>query len=273
MPAEQPFSESFSAGVRELEEAIEAYKGVQDSEQYRAQTLYLERLTHDFIAGVRVARFTFTRYPDGHNWVLQTFIGDFLESALSVKALATEGIFNSCRRELRYMIEAAVKYVYIDQQFPGNAPVLDRLALLDNTSKLPRSSVASMDQLTLRNLTDKEALRNAVHSAFGALSGYTHLSRIQLNERMRRAERGEYTGFESAKTLEAFNRVAFQVYDVVLALIFEGIGPSFTGDLFIQVLDSRPEWRYHKGRFVAEVSRGFDYKEERQLGKQGGATI
>jgi hypothetical protein len=46
--------------------------------------------------------------------------------------------------------------------------------------------------------------------------------------------------------------------------VFEGIGPSFTGDLFIGVLDDLPRWRFRKTKFVGEISRFFDYKFERQ---------
>lgn len=103
-----------------------------------------------------------------------------------------------------------------------------------------------------------------MHSAFGNLSGYTHMSVKQLDERLKRAEEGEFIGFESPAIVRAFNKLLAQVYDLALTLLFEGIGPSFTGDVFVQVLDSKPDWKFHKGRFMADVSATFDYKAERQ---------
>jgi hypothetical protein len=41
---------------------------------------------------------------------------DLLESVMSVVMPAREGVFNVGRRELRYTVEAKVKYVYVDQQ-------------------------------------------------------------------------------------------------------------------------------------------------------------
>jgi hypothetical protein len=103
-----------------------------------------------------------------------------------------------------------------------------------------------------------------VTQSFAALSGYVHPSRKVLEERLVRAARGEFSGFEGPAALEAFNRVASQTLDLALVMIFQGIGPSFTGDLFIQVFDDLPDWKFHRTRFTAQASRSFDYKVERQ---------
>lgn len=63
----------------------------------------------------------------------------------------------------------------------------------------------------------------------------------------------ESTGFESAATLRAFNELLFNSYDLALTLIFEGIGPAFTADLFEWLLTDQAKWRYHKGKFVREA--------------------
>jgi hypothetical protein len=233
-------------------------------EQYVAQQTVLERTTWDFILAVRAAAVAFTRYPESDKWLLHRFIDDFLESSIAILTLASQGVFNVGRREMRYMLEAVVKQVYVDQAVSGDTPLGDRLALLDDARKVPRSSVEPVDHVTIRMVPDPVRVRMAVRSAFGNLSGYTHLSTRQLNERFRRAERGEYIGFESAGTLEAFNRLLVSTYDVILALVFEGIGPAFTGDLFLGVFDEHPEWRFHRTPFVREISRYFDYKTERQ---------
>lgn len=103
----------------------------------------------------------------------------------------------------------------------------------------------------------------AVRSTFGSLSGYTHPSKRQFEERIRRVEVGQFIGFETTATLRAFNRVLFATYDLVLALIFEGIGPAFTGDLFEQLFVEDTLWKFHKGRYVRRVSRSFDHKGHR----------
>lgn len=256
--------ELFEDIAKDLAKRIDSWETASASEQYQSQVRSTDRITSGFIEAIRAASFVFTRYPEANKWLLHRFIDDFLESAIAIRVLAAQGVFNIGRRELRYLVEAAVKHVYVDQQLPGDTPLQDRLGFLGDTKKVPRSSVKPVDQLTIRMLTQPEVLLSAVHSAFGALSGYTHLSKRQLDERLNRASRGEFIGFESTHTLETFNKLLFRTYDVVLALIFEGIGPAFTGDLFVNIFDAQPDWRFHKGPIISEISRSFDYKHERQ---------
>lgn len=257
-------ADAFTAAASALNHKIREWEQSSSAEAYTSQVAALVRTTNDFIYAVRAASFAFTRYPASGKWLLQSFMDDFIESAFAILALAQHGVFNVGRRELRYLIEAAVKHVYVDQQLPGDTPLSDRLAYLADTSNVPRSSVSPIEKVTIRMLEDPSVLAGAVTSGFGSLSGYTHISITQLEERVRRASRGEFSGFEGAKTLDAFNRVVVQTYDIVLALILEGIGPPFAGDIFIEVFDHKPKWRFHKTPFVSEMSRFFDYKHERK---------
>jgi hypothetical protein len=249
---------------QELDRRIGEHASIQDSDGFRAQQVLLTRLTSDFVLALRATRMVFTRYPGSGNWIQNRFSDDFLESAVSIGALARQGVFNAGRRELRYMLEAVVKCVFVDQQVPGNTDLQARLAVLNDTSLVPRSRVGPIDRIQLRMVSNPKAFTDAVHSAFGSLSGYTHMSVKQLDERLKRAERGEFTGFESSATVEAFSRLLARIYDLILVLLFEGVGPAFTGDLFVEVLDSEPDWEFHRGSFVREVSSTFDYKWERQ---------
>lgn len=256
-PIEAPGpGDAFEAAARELDSQLKAkadsYDIERSSQHFKQELQTLDRLTGDFIGLLRAAWLAFTRYPDSDKWMLQRFTDDILESAMSVSLLAREGVFNVGRRELRYVVEAVTKYVFVDQQVPGDTELEERVRLLGDTSRVPRSSVDPIHEITFR-LVDSTTFPAAVTSAFGALSGYTHASVRQLDERLRRAEKGEWTGFESAATLRSFNKLLLSTYDIVIALIFEGIGPMFTADLFEQFLDDHPKWRFHKGKFVQQV--------------------
>lgn len=202
--------------------------------------------------------------PGNEEWLLQASMDDFMESAISIVMLGEQGVFNVGRRELRYLLELATKCVYCDQVAGNGATLAQRIATAGDRSQIPRSSVDVLDRITLRMVRDPVAFQSSVRSAFGALSGYTHVSKHQLDERVRRAQHGEFSGYESARTLEAFNRLVEQTYDLVLVLIFEGIGPAFTGDLFIGVFDEQPAWAFHRSRYVKGVSSQFDHKLERK---------
>lgn len=262
-PAVTP-DDPFRQSARELEQRIQAWSEAAADDRYAAQAKVLGRATQEFIYAVRAAIVAFSRYPSANEWLLPRFVDDILESSIAIMTLAREGVFNVGRRELRYLLEAVVKHVYVDQQLPGETALRERLEFLNDPTKVPRSSVAPVDDVVLRMVGPSEEFTAAVHSAFGHLSGYTHLSKRQLDERLQRAERGEFIGFESAETLDAFNRLLVQTYDVILALVFEGVGPSFTGDLFVQLLDDEQRWRFRRTKFVSRVSQHFDYKAERQ---------
>lgn len=201
--------------------------------------------------------------PEFRHWLLQGSFDDLLESVIALPSLAGDGMVNVARRELRYLLEATVKYVYVDQQVDRGTPLAERVRLLGDTTKVPRSSISPIDDIKLSMIEDPKQLRDAVHSAFGALSGFVHPSRKALEERLARAARGEFGGFEGPAVHETFSRLMSQTLDVVLSLVFQGIGPAFTGDVFIEVLDDRPDWKFHRTKFTAEVSRFFDYKAER----------
>jgi hypothetical protein len=254
----------FASAARDLRERIQEYEEVQGSKRYEAAQAHLDRLVQDFVVALRSSWFFFTRYPDGAQWLLQSSMDDLLESAISLPVLTRQGIINVARRELRYMLEASVKYVYVDQQLPGDATLEDRVEFLK--SQVPRSKISPVDELTFNLVAEQDAFKAAVKQSFAALSGYVHPSKRALEERVARVHRGEFTGFEGPRVLEAFNRLTSQTLDLVVVLLLEGIGPSFAGDVFIGVFDDQSDWKFHKTRFTKGVSRFFDYKAERRSG-------
>ncbi len=263
-PTEPGDTNPFARAAQVLEQRMAEHEVVRSSDAYRGAMTYMWRLNMDFVVAVRAAAIAFTRYPDSEKWLLQSSMDDYMQSAITIVSLGQQGVFNVGRRELRYMLESAAKCVYVDQQLPGATPLNERIAFVADPSKVARSSIDAVDHLNLRLLPDPNGFTSAVHSTFGALSSFTHVSETQLQERQRRWAHGELVGFEGPATLDRFNKIVAQAYDLILALIFEGIGPSFTGDLFVSVFDSHQDWKFHKGRYVREISKFFDYKAERQ---------
>jgi hypothetical protein len=255
--------ESKSAG--DVPVALAGQRETEDSERYQAARTRRARLLGDFVLALRAIWVVNTRDPASPRQLLQNTSDELLESVVAIGLLAEQGIFNAPRRELRFMLEAAVKYAYVDQESPAKAGLRGRSRHLGDTQRVPRSSIEPIKELKLSMLTDPTAFRAAASSAFGALSGYVHPSRPALTERFARVGRGEYSGFETARALEALNRTTAECLDLVIVLLFHGIGPALTGDLFVHWLDEEEDWTFHRTRWVAEVSRFFDYKVERQV--------
>jgi hypothetical protein len=257
-------TDPFAEAVQQFERRIAEHAVVVASPRYQAAQTHLHRLLTDFTFVLQMASVAFTRYPHSREWLQMANVDDILESVGAIPVLVEQGIFNSARRELRYLLEALVKFVYVDQQLPGHAPLAERVEFLGDNQRVPRSSVDVIELTTLRMVADPADFRNAVKSAFGALSGYVHPSRNQVQERLRRAARGEFTGFEGPELVESFTQLVSQTLDLGVVLIFEGVGPSFTGDLYVQLLDESPGWKFHRTRFTPRIGRFFDYKFERQ---------
>ena len=259
----EPDPDPFEQAARQLEDRVAEHAVITSSRRFQDAQTHLSRVLTDFAFVLRLASMAFTRQPDSREWLQQANVDDVLESIVAIPFLVEQGIFNAGRRELRYLLEALVKFVYVDQQLP-DAPLAERVAMLADNKRVPRSSVEPIDWITLRMVTDQKEFRDAVTSAFGALSGYVHPSKQQVDERLRRASRGEFTGFEGPKVVETVTQLATQTLDLAVVLIFEGVGPAFTGDMYIHLLDDNPKWKFHRTKFTPEVGRFFDYKFERQ---------
>lgn len=156
---------------------IAEHELVRGGPAFQAATSHTVNLVQDFVWAVRAASLYFTRYPENGKWLIQASMDDLLQSAIAIVALGRDGVFNVGRRELRYMIESAVKAVYVDESLPGTAPLAERIAMAGDNSQVPRSSVDVVDRLPLRMLSDSDLFKSAVKSAFGKLSGYIHISK------------------------------------------------------------------------------------------------
>ena len=139
----------------------------------------------------------------------------------------------------------------------------DRLAGLNDRDQRFEDYVASL--LYFDEFEKPDEANGAILSLYSELSRYEHATMPQFQDAMARARRNEDAGMESVATLNRFNKLAFQVYDLVMVRIFHSIGLSMAGDIFTGILDDEPKWRFHKGKFVARLSKCFDYKHERRV--------
>ena len=232
---------------------VEDHAGLRSSDPWKAEQKHLARLTFDFVEGIRASVLAFTRCPEANKWLLQSSADDLIETAIAIHMLATNGALNAGRRELRYLLELAVKAVFVDQQLPASAELKERQRFTH--TDVPRSSAEVIGDVKLLVLPAGSDLPISVKNAFGMLSGYVHVSIVQLEERTRRERSGRSIGFESIAEVRAHTAILSKVFDMVLALEFIGIGGMFTGDVLDTMKALRPDWKFFKTRYVAEVAR------------------
>jgi hypothetical protein len=222
----------------------------------------LEGIGADLLSAQTYVRLQGARYSAADDYLMFRFAPHLVESVLAIMMTAKEGLQNVARRELRFLLEAAVKLSSRD--FNADAKTFEeRLAGLAGRGKRFEDYVTELRYFD--EFEKPEEANAAILSLYGDLSLYVHAAVPQFQSAMIRADKGEGAGMESVSTLNRFNSLAFQVYDLVLVRMFYGIGLSMAGHIFTSVLDDEPKWRFHKGKFVGRMSRCFDYKHERRV--------
>lgn len=272
MSEEDPVLEHIRQQQAEHQKRIEAQEEVYASKAYQDELKFVARVCHDFIAVIRTATLYSGRMGEYRekSLVLQSS-DDLLQSVLASRSLVQGGLITPVRRELRYVIESAVKLLYVDQQTETQDPLTDTKDRLAFLKANVGSSIDVREDLNLRALhpADAKQFVDELYGAYRDCSAYVHVSRRQIEERLDRAARGQPLGFLQPKDVREIGRLMFRVYDMALTTFFHGMGLPMAGDIFIQILDDQPKWKFHKGKYTAVVSAYFDYKSERNMRKYG----
>ncbi len=192
-----------------------------------------------------------------------TFTHDAFQTMGAITFLASEGMYAPAKRELRYLLESAVKHSFVDLK-SDSKPLSDRIAYLEK--KVPRSSLDFIKAQNFFGLTAAQEadFKASISSAYGSLSAFVHRSPTQLRQELSRMGKGAPAPKLVAAEFERFNRECFAVYDIVAFLQFQVLGPGLSGDAFVHAFDSVHRWPFHKGKFCNFLSRHYDYKVERQ---------
>jgi hypothetical protein len=253
----------FEAIARQMRERHDRYETeVLNSRPFQDGLRYLQGIASDVLLAITYVRLQGTRYAAGDDYLLFRFAPHIVESTLAITMDAKEGLQNAARRELRFLLEAAVKLSSRDFH-PEAKNFEERLAGLNDRGQRFEDYVATL--VYFKEFEKPAEANGAILSLYRELSRYVHASAPQFEDAMARARRDEDAGMESVATLNRFNRLAFQVYDLVLVRLFQGLGLGMAGDIFTGILDDEPKWRFHKGKFVGRLSKCFDYKHERRV--------
>lgn len=246
---------------------LQYLKDLHDSPEFHAQLKFIRRFSNDALSLLRMSfGFSASAREFSRDSLVVQSTDDIAQSIMAGWRLAEDGLINPVKRELRYVIESCVKYLYADQQ-NANSPLQARVQFL-------RTIDSSIDvrrglQLDAMHPDDAKKFVDELYDAYRDCCAFVHVSPSQVDERLKRAERGGALGYETPDELRTLGRLMYRVYDMALALYFHGYGLSMAGDMFIRVLDDQEQWSFHKGKYVRLVSAYFDYKTERNIRKHG----
>jgi len=187
---------------------------------------------------------------------------DIYQRVVSINILAEEGITNTCLRELRYLIEVAIKSCLIvtnSQKETFKEQIKEYEKLLNS------SNINPLNKLNFGYLgTSNEAFKTDVKQLYGYLSKYTHSSSHQLLERLSRNDSGRTIGYEEIEELNYLNNNIEKVYAIVIVMIFHSVAQYVPGDFLVENNGRTIDWYFNKSKYISLIDEKFDYKHERQ---------
>lgn len=251
--------------MKEVEKKSTEHEKLRASKEYQSELGFLRRTVRDLIHTLRLCEVAATRWRDfGEKYLLPRHFDDIVEAAL-ISLLAIEnGALNPARRELRYMLEVAVNVAYVDEIKAMES--FDERVTFYKGNKVKKSNVDHVFELPLRLFGEqKDNFAISVRSAWIRASNYVHLTKRRIDEKLRLRDDGISLGMETIEMLEDIVSEVNNVCSIVVALTFETIGPSFTGDLLVDCLDKQDEWAFHANSYIALIDSHFDYEHERQV--------
>ncbi|PEY90221.1 hypothetical protein CN360_25325 [Bacillus cereus] len=215
---------------------------VMNSQAYKQAFNYRKALIEDFSKGLYLIPMAARR---DHAFVKESALifgcTDLYGSLIAINLITEEIMLNAPKRELRYMLEAIIKYAAVDQICKGKT-LEEKLDYL--YTKIPRSSISPIDDI--EGLTD--VMVADTKELYSLLSQFIHPSKKQISEYKSQFEGGNI-GFESYKELDSFNRLLFRTCDIILYLLLKNMGPYVIKDVFY-VLQDNKKWKFHKGKYV-----------------------
>ena len=200
---------------------------------------------------------------DKSNFFLR-MVDDITQSTISIETLAKEGIINTCKRELRYLIELAIKATIITKTSTKsdiNQQIEEYKNLLNSSNINPINKL----ELDFFNDEDEKEFKTEVKKTYGLLSKFTHSSSEQLTERIQRAMSGKTIGFEGTDELTSLNELIEKVFSQVIVFVFNSVPQYVVGDYLVESNGDINNWYFKKSKFISLIDEKFDYKHERQV--------
>jgi len=223
-----------------------------------------EFIIRSYLAGLSFLIYDTARDPSYiYNHLLSCLSQAVLQSAVSISALATEGLLNVAKRELRFLLESSVKIAHV-QQHGYASTVEEKLQAFDKELSSQSISIKKHINLTLLPESDQDAFREEVGRLYGLTSDFVHLNPMQIIQSIEAAKSGITAGKERPSDVLELNRIAERVMASSLVLLFHSVPEWVAGDWLVEGNGASVEWYFTKSRFVAAMDSSFDYKHERQ---------
>ncbi|WP_343560888.1 hypothetical protein [Sphingobacterium sp.] len=235
--------------------------------EYNLEYQKLRMITQSFYDSILFSIFNFSRGPE--NWKNNFFLrvsDEFIEGFESIEKMIQNGFRNQCRRELRFLIEVAIKAAFITQ----NTINEDFDKQLNTYRKLLKNpGINTINRINFPLFGKEDIKRNfliEVKQMYGNLCNYVHLTPEQLTEKIKLSKDGKPFEKLTTEELKILNYEISLTFSYISVLLFNSMPQFVVGDFFQPGL---PDYYYCKSKYIAEIDEKFDYKHERQANLEG----
>lgn len=199
----------------------------------------------------------------GENNFFLRMVDDITQSTISIETLAKEGIINTCKRELRYLLELTIKATIIAN---GSAKIDINEQIIEYKNLLNSSNINPLNTLKLSyfNEDEEKEFKSEVKRTYGILSNFTHATANQITQRIERSLNGKSIGFEGVEELNDLNFLVEKVFSQVIVFIFNAVPQYVVADYLVESNGDINNWYFKKSKFISLIDENFDYKYERQ---------
>lgn len=277
---EEAFADPFAVMVAARQARIADHTAYREGEPFKAAVGRVDRLIHDYGLAITAIDLMSMRSRSFHERLITLRLKQhFVESMVATGQAIKESLHNPARRELRFLLEASVKTLWLDSGCPAIGPagassatpqrpanVDEKIASLDDLGKERFGEVVKSLRFKMMDAAGADAYRQTATSLYGRLSTHVHVSSQPIARDIKGFDRDRDFGFETVADINAIIDLMRQVLDLALASHLEAFDSALVGDIFTELLDDMTRWSFHKTPLVSAVSRHFDYKAERQQG-------
>ena len=131
------------------------------SEEYQSALHLLYVVTTDFIKGMKACSMYCSRGAEFRdNSLSLSHIDDYFMSAIMIMTMLKEGGINPAKREIRYLIDSSMRYLYVDQQL-WRGSIKEKLVYFDK--KVDKSNIKYINDIDLHMIKS-----SALKSLFSA---------------------------------------------------------------------------------------------------------
>lgn len=212
------------------------------SQPYKQSKNYMHNLICDFKKGLTVIGLAASReFGSYKESILMFGLTDLLGSITAIELISKELMLNAPKRELRYMLEAIIKYSVVDQNCRGLS-LEEKLNYL--YTEIPRSSIDPIDDI--KGLP--ESMVTDTKELYSLLCQFIHPSKRQITEYKIQFEKGRI-GFDTHKEIDSLNRLLYRTFDTILYITLKTMGYYVMKDVFY-ILSDDDKWRFHRGKYV-----------------------